>query len=129
MTSPSPYGNHSLPFGTWLADQIAQRGWNQPEFARRADVKPATVYRWVVGERAPTPTSVKKVAEVLGRDLDEVLTIAGHRSYVPKDETEQVIDELRPLLDQMNPSERGVVVAVAQGQAALARIRHGRNDS
>lgn len=110
-------------FGPWLDYQIRSRGWNQPEFARRIGMTAAAVYRWTVGERVPSTHSCDIIADVLGLPLDDVLTIAGHRTYIPKEETEEVIDKLRPLLDLMESSDLDLILTVSQNQAYAAQLR------
>lgn len=63
----------------WLKRQLARREWNQADFARRLGTSPGNVSRWMTGERVPDPSSIDKIADVLGVDLDLVLALAGHR--------------------------------------------------
>jgi transcriptional regulator with XRE-family HTH domain len=66
-------------FVEWLRGQLRRRGWNAAELARRLHVPSGTVSRWMTGERQPSPRSCDLLADVLGVDLDLVLTLAGHR--------------------------------------------------
>lgn len=34
---------------------------------------------WTSGKRIPAPTSIDRIADLLGADIDAVLAIAGHR--------------------------------------------------
>lgn len=115
--------NRVEQFGPWLDFQIRSRDWNQPEFARRIGMAAASVYRWVAGERVPSTRSCDIIADVLGLPLDDVLTIAGHRAYMPKEETEKAIDTLRPLLDQMEEDDRAILLTVARNSAIAAGLR------
>ena len=59
--------------------QLRRRGWNAAELARRLQVPSGTISRWMTGERQPSSRSCDLLADVLGVDLDLVLTLAGHR--------------------------------------------------
>jgi transcriptional regulator with XRE-family HTH domain len=73
--------NHDR-FVTWLRAQLRRRGWNAAELARRLQVPSGTISRWLTGERQPSSRSCDRLADVLGVDLDLVLTLAGHRPGV-----------------------------------------------
>ena len=66
-------------FVEWLRGQLRRRGWNAAELARRLHVPSGTISRWMTGERQPSSRSCDLLADVLGVDLDLVLTLAGHR--------------------------------------------------
>jgi transcriptional regulator with XRE-family HTH domain len=66
-------------FVEWLRGQLRRRGWNAAELARRLQVPSGTISRWMTGERQPSSRSCDLLADVLGVDLDFVLTLAGHR--------------------------------------------------
>ena len=70
--------NHER-FATWVRGQLRRRGWTAAELARRLPAPSGTVSRWLSGERQPSPRSCDLLADVLGVDLDLVLTLAGHR--------------------------------------------------
>src|SRR5919112_753126 len=66
-------------FVEWLRGQLRRRGWNAAELGRRLQVPSGTISRWMTGERQPSSRSCDLLADVLGVDLDLVLTLAGHR--------------------------------------------------
>ncbi len=66
-------------FGDWLRIEIRRREWNLSDFARRANVDSSMVSRWARNERLPSPESCDVIADVLGVDVDLVLSLAGHR--------------------------------------------------
>jgi transcriptional regulator with XRE-family HTH domain len=66
-------------FANWVRGQLRRRQWNDAELARRLGVPNGTVSRWMTGERRPNPQSCDRVADLLGADVDMVLTLAGHR--------------------------------------------------
>ena len=59
------------------------------------------VSQWVNGSRIPDPKSVDRIADVLGVDLDTVLTLAGHRQHMgepdPDDRPAAIAARLRRL--------------------------------
>jgi transcriptional regulator with XRE-family HTH domain len=88
-------------FVEWLRMQL-RRGWNAAELARRLQVPSGTISRWMTGERQPSSRSCDLLADVLGVDLDLVLTLAGHRpgpeSAAPDDQRAAII----ALLERIN---------------------------
>jgi transcriptional regulator with XRE-family HTH domain len=66
-------------FAEWLRTQLRRRGWNAAELARQLHVPSGTISRWMSGERQPSSRSCDLLADVLGVDLDLLLTLAGHR--------------------------------------------------
>src|SRR5918998_2646226 len=89
-------------FATWVRGQLRRRGWNAAELARRLPAPSGTVSRWLSGERQPSPRSCDLLADVLGVDLDLVLTLAGHRpgpeATAPDDQRAAII----ALLERIN---------------------------
>ena len=89
-------------FVEWLRGQLRRRGWNAAELARRLQVPSGTISRWMTGERQPSSRSCDLLADVLGVDLDLVLTLAGHRpgpeSIAPDDQRATII----ALLERIN---------------------------
>lgn len=55
-------------------------------FAQAIGVSHSSVSLWLDGKRVPTPRSIDKIADVLGADLDTLLTIAGHRPQALDDD-------------------------------------------
>lgn len=66
-------------FPRWLKRQLDRREWTQAELARRLGTGSGVVSHWVRGQRVPDPSSVDKLADILGVDRDLVLALAGHR--------------------------------------------------
>lgn len=66
-------------FGRWLKGQLDRREWGVTRFAREAGFSHGLVSQWLSGARNPSPRSIDKIADVLFADVDELLTIAGHR--------------------------------------------------
>lgn len=67
-------------FAAWLERQLARREWTLADFARRLGIAPSIPSRWLsVRGRRPSPASCDLIADAFGMDVDEVLTLAGHR--------------------------------------------------
>lgn len=66
-------------FDLWLKEQLRRREWSESDLARKMEMRPSVVNRWVRGERVPSSESAEKIADVLGTDTDWVLTLTGHR--------------------------------------------------
>lgn len=88
-------------FGRWLAERLRGREWTNSDLARRMGTSPSVVSRWVRGERVPDPESCDKIADVLGVDVDLVLTLAGHRPAIeplaPDDERRELMGYVKRL--------------------------------
>jgi transcriptional regulator with XRE-family HTH domain len=121
----SAKAHHRTTFGAWLDAQLQRREWNQSEFARRIDVRPGVVSHWIRGERVPEPRSIDKIADVLFVDVDELLTIAGHRPRLPMDHLERWHAELDPLLKQIPLNEENVFNMRIEAERIL-RVREMR---
>ena len=89
-------------FVEWLRGQLRRRGWNAAELARRVQVPSGTISRWMTGERQPSSRSCDLLADVLGVDLDLVLTLAGHRpgSEAPAPDDQRAV--IVALLERIN---------------------------
>jgi transcriptional regulator with XRE-family HTH domain len=89
-------------FVEWLRAQLRRRGWNAAELARRLHVPSGTISRWMTGERQPSSRSCDLLADVLGADLDFVLTLAGHRPGPELDAPDDQRATLIALLERIN---------------------------
>ena len=76
-------------FVAWMQEEMGRREWRQVDFARATGVDVSMVSRWRQGRR-PDPASLERVATALGVDLDELLTLAGHRPRSPRDDDPRV---------------------------------------
>lgn len=61
---------------------------------------------WVSGDRTPSPQSVDRIADVLGMDVDHVLTIAGHRPAIFEADPDSPEARLVPLIRQVDWTSR-----------------------
>lgn len=98
-----------MTFADWFRNELRRREWTQAEFARRAKMAPSTVSTWTSGDRIPDPDSCDLIADVLLRDLDEVLEAAGHRppSYeLPPGDPRRTAIALIRQLDPDDPATR-----------------------
>lgn len=60
-------------FGRRLYTAMVEKGWNQSELARRAELTRDSVSTYVRGASLPTPQSLKKLAEALGTTPEALL--------------------------------------------------------
>ena len=85
-----------------VARTVAAAGWNAAELARRLQVPSGTISRWMTGERQPSSRSCDLLADVLGVDLDLVLTLAGHRPGPEMDAPDDQRAAIVALLERIN---------------------------
>ncbi len=64
-------------FVMWLLAEMEKRGWNQAEFARRAEIGQATVSRVLAGENGPGDQFINGTARAFGMPPDAVMRRAG----------------------------------------------------
>jgi transcriptional regulator with XRE-family HTH domain len=63
----------------FIHEQMRLRGWNYAEFAKAVGTDGSVVSRWT-RDRRPSPAMTRQMAERLGIDEGELLTLVGHRS-------------------------------------------------
>jgi transcriptional regulator with XRE-family HTH domain len=63
-------------FGKRLYTLMMQRGWNQSELARQADLPRDSVSTYIRGRSFPTPKSLQALAEALGTTPGDILPTA-----------------------------------------------------
>jgi transcriptional regulator with XRE-family HTH domain len=98
-------------FGRRLYRLLLERGWNQSELARRADLPRDSVSTYIRGRSLPTPTSLKKIAEALGVEPENLLPNV----------VESAIDEDNPAFDlRVSPSRPGVAWVRVNRQMSFA---------
>jgi transcriptional regulator with XRE-family HTH domain len=66
-------------FPSWLRRQMDSREWGVTKLSKELGVSHGLVSQWLSGQRNPSPRSIDRIADVLFVDVDEVLTVAGHR--------------------------------------------------
>lgn len=101
-------------FPVWLKTELARREWNMSDLARRLEISPSVVGRWVRGERMPAPESCDLLADALGVDVDRVLVLAGHRpdiEAIPVDDTHATIQALLRQVD-LTPDRAYTVIGM-----------------
>lgn len=72
-TSLTPRALTKEEFGRRLHAEIINRGWNQSEMARRADLRRDAVSTYVRGTVLPSPTALRKLADALGMEPSDLL--------------------------------------------------------
>lgn len=100
-------------FGEWFKRALWRAELTQAEFARRGEFTPGQVSFWARGERLPEPASIQRLAAVLGMDVDEVLSHAGHRppGY---DEPDEAIRAVIGIMHRLPDSDRAEVELCAR---------------
>lgn len=60
-------------FGRRLMHFVAQKGWNQAELARQADIGRDSISNYVNGHQLPGPKALNKLCEALGVTREQLL--------------------------------------------------------
>jgi len=130
-------------FPAYLKDAIDDAGFPTPtHFARKAKVDPSVVGRWLSGDMRPTIRLLERIAPVLDKDINELVSEAypeavRAKTAPPKtarrklhhlaDEVDQQLDPSSPLSDEER--QRVVIVveaAVAPGREKMRKARRRR---
>lgn len=62
-------------FAEWLAERIERDFSSDSDFARKANVSPSVVSRMVAGKGTPTPSTLERIAPVLGVPVRELFVM------------------------------------------------------
>jgi hypothetical protein len=80
---------------------------------------------WIAGTRVPDPSSIDRVADVLGVDLDLVLALAGHRppdtELDPDDPAATVIALVKQV--QWNDERLETITSILERMKKFDRLR------
>ena len=100
----------------WMKRQMERRGWSGSDLARAVGVDSSVVSRWL-RTRQPDPASVGKIAFALGGDIDELLTMAGHRTKPALDGAEGDRLHLIALIRQVHltPERSALLIDLLDG--------------
>jgi transcriptional regulator with XRE-family HTH domain len=112
-------------FASWLRAQLWRRRWNDAELTRRLGLASGTVSRWMSGERRPSSRSCYLIADLLGADIDLVLTLAGHRpgpAPAAPDDTRAALVALLQSVD-LTPDRAAGLEATLQAWLEMDRAR------
>ncbi len=116
-------------FGTWLKHQLDRREWSQADLAKRMHVTNGMVSRWVRGERVPSTDSIDRLADVLMVDVDQLLTLAGHRPPVFEIDPNSAEAKLLPFIRAVDWSKHDRELAMIQRQLEfIAEVDRGEHD-
>ena len=83
--TPLPLGP-DLSFAVWLSRQLRRHHISQRELARRGGLDHSTVSRILVGARAPSWSTVQRIAHVVGFPPPNVLFGALRTDWIPGEE-------------------------------------------
>jgi len=98
-----------LKFATWFHGQLLYREMSPADFARRTEIKPQTISKWLLGERVPSPLYCDLIADAFLLDPDIVLDVAGHRPMPKPVDPDDPKVEILGLVDRVDwSSERNV---------------------
>src|SRR6266550_2866180 len=75
-----------LSFAVWLSRQLRRQRFSQRELARRGGLDHSTISRILVGARAPSWSTMQRIAQVVGFPPPSVLMGALRTSLTPGEE-------------------------------------------
>jgi transcriptional regulator with XRE-family HTH domain len=99
-------------FVTWLIEEMEQRGWNNSELARRADVVPSTVSMIVSGQKRPGLDFCTGVARAFRMPPEIVLRKAGILPGATEDQVQD--EELLSYFHALSGDERERVITITR---------------
>ncbi len=87
-------GDHQMNFADLIFAELRRRNISLREFAELAGVDHSTLSTNINGKHRPSPATLRKVAPLVGRSEDELLTMVGHRSGNPPAPDPSTPDEI-----------------------------------
>ena len=101
-------------FIRWLKQELARRRWNQSELARRMDVLPSAVSKWMSLEWRPDSNNCLRLSNVLGIDADFILELAGHarRTRIPESTNARQLKSMVDYIDWYKPGRYATVEGI-----------------
>lgn len=90
-------GRETQPLLDWIEEYRRRRGWNYSEFARAAGVEPSVLSRWFNGRVRPRTEVLRRMAQRLGVDEEELYVLAGYRQTMSEEDpaTATLVAKLR----------------------------------
>lgn len=64
---------YAKAFGEHLKSLLEEKGMTQRQFAKKAGLKESETSRWVNGGRYPSLRNAKKISDILGVSIDELV--------------------------------------------------------
>lgn len=120
------YNIVAMDFPTWLAKQMDRKNLSQSELARRIGVTRQAVNHLLSGATdEPSVDTLKKLAEILGVPIVEVLRVAYDLPINEQPETEWGIRWSKKL-ERFPPEFRAMVEAVAKAFEELEKKSNGK---
>lgn len=112
--------------GKWLAERCQRESLSLRQAAIKTGISHATIADIIKGGR-PSPETVKKLADAFARDgdnvkaalQDELLILAGYRSYRPEVQLTQPMARLLDRLSQFNEQQLKIMGRFADFVAGL----------
>lgn len=78
-TPPPEVRRQREAFANWLQRELDAVDWTGSDLARKMDVFPSLIRKWLTEQQLPKPKQCAMLAEALNLPLDAVLDAAGHR--------------------------------------------------
>lgn len=126
MLSTSVVCMSAESFDRWLAYQLDRRDMKPADFARKVGSRPGVVSHWLNGERTPSTQSADRIADVLGVDVDLVLTLAGHRPHMDELAADDPRTALIGLVRRLPPDHPGIPGVEAMLRAWVDEARKAK---
>jgi transcriptional regulator with XRE-family HTH domain len=100
-------------FITWLTEQMYQRGWNNSELARRANIVPSTVSMVLSGQNRPGLDFCVSIAQAFQEPPEKILRQAGLLPPLPGPEEDIRFRDVLEILKRLTSEERDAVLEYA----------------
>lgn len=107
------------PFGAKLLELRREKGWSQPELARKIGTSGAIIGRYERGEMTPSIDVARKLADVFGVTVDSLVS----ERELPELLRDQKMIERWRSLDQLPDDERDRILFVVDGLIRDAEAR------
>jgi len=107
-----------MSLAEFLRNEMQRKHLSQSEMARRLDVYPNYVQRWIKGDK-PRPEQCAKIADGLGLTANQVMQMAGHpvETNAPEVDPEKqaAVMAMERILDEVPRNRWRSIVAITRG--------------
>ena len=111
-----------MHIGQMIKTKRDELGLTQQEIAERLFVSRQTVSRWESGSRCPDLITAKRIANILGITVDELIPIEDIANYVPVKEKSPAMNKMLAALFLLGLSIWFLVFSIGSNETLLATL-------
>ena len=98
-----------------------KRGWTQAILAEKMQMTTSHVSRWETGRQRPATRTLKRLADLFGVTIDDLLADAPSEEAVLEVKDDEVLEKVK-LLHELGPEDRSLVFRIIDTFATQQRM-------